>query len=74
MKVTELIVSLVDPDRSSPRSSVMAFIRTLAHGRNDQPWNASPAGVLVLVLTAHALAAAWTWRDIRHSRHSSSGG
>ena len=43
----------------------MAFIRTLAHGRNDQPWNASHSRVVVLVLTGHALAAAWTWRDIR---------
>ena len=32
------------------------------------------ASELRLVLTGHALAAAWTWRDIRQQRPSRSGG
>jgi hypothetical protein len=38
--VSELIVSLVDPDGFI---AAVQGTRTLAHGRNDQPWSASPA-------------------------------
>jgi hypothetical protein len=65
MKVTELIVSLVDPD-----GFIAAVQRDGVHPHTGsrKEWSAmerKSSRVVALALTGHALAAAWTWRDIR---------